>query len=188
MVCLCIVLQTDWQMYHHDSHPCVCSSSPTRSGVTDEGLFKWDPKAKEEKNGKGPGAKKKRGASKDSKPHRKRKAPGQDALFSPWLPQNVSALLLHLGKATIRALRINMFDVTLYGADKPEDTAIEQASAAPNLATAPHDGPDEPLWLCHDPPDGREPSSLCLCTPAKATAGASCLTAGFCSTQIHSHM
>ena len=42
----------------------------------------------------------------------------------------------------------------LIGADKPGDCAIERASAAPNLATAPHDGPDEPLLLHHDPTDG----------------------------------
>ena len=39
-------------------------------------------------------------------------------------------------------------------ADKPEDAVMERASAAPNLATAPQDGPDEPLLLHHDPSDG----------------------------------
>ena len=31
---------------------------------------------------------------------------------------------------------------------------MERASAASHLANAPHDGPDEPLLLRHDPPDG----------------------------------
>lgn len=44
-------------------------------------------------------------------------------------------------------------------ADAAEALSV-RASAAPNLANAPHDGPDEPLLLRYDP-GGGAPSFLC---------------------------
>lgn len=96
-------------------------------------------------------------------PPREREGPPETANFTGRGRRQVRmrypALLLPLGKATTRPLQMDAPDLALDGADKPEDIAVERASAAPNLAIAPHDGPDEPLLLCHNPSDGTETTS-----------------------------
>ena len=143
------------------SKTCSCrSSSPTRSGAKDEDLFDWDHKAKDARQSNGAGAKRKRGTSKESKPQRKKKAPGPHALSlhvnlcaaTQWLNSLAAPRLA--GKVSNGAIVKVNSNVVYVDADKREAISNERASASPNLATAPHDGPDEPLLLHHDPSDG----------------------------------
>lgn len=66
------------------------------------------------------------------------------------------------------ALTLIILTVDWMFADRPEDDVRERASAAPNLANAPHDGPDEPLLLHYKAENGMAPTSPQCCISSLA--------------------
>ena len=161
----------------HPANFLICSASPARSGEKEDDLFEWDPKKKVDSENNGAAVKRRRGATKESKPQRKKKAPGANAppvKAYLVLPKTPSALQVCVDK-TSRAIDDCSPDLALIGADRLENSVMDQASGASHLANAPHDGPDEPLLLRHDPTDGvRLPSdaSVGICWHFEVNTGA----------------